>query len=47
MLLILFFYRKKTIDELSHYDLLIINADWAEESLANDMQIMFKKEYNR
>ena len=31
-----FIFIGKTIDELSHYDLLIINADWAEESLAND-----------
>lgn len=38
-----FIFIGKTIDELSHYDLLIINADWAEESLANDMQIMFKR----
>ena len=38
-----FIFVGKNINELSHYDLLIINADWAEEQLAKDLQIMFNK----
>lgn len=38
-----FIFIGKSLDELSHYDLLIINADWAEVSLANDMAIMLEK----
>ncbi len=38
-----FIFIGKSLDELSHYDLLIINADWAEVSLANDMKIMLEK----
>lgn len=33
----------KNMDELSHYDLLIINADWAEEQLAKDLKIMLDR----
>ena len=33
-----FIFIGKKMDELSHYDLLIINADWAEEQLANDLK---------
>lgn len=35
-----FIFVGKNIDELSHYDLLIINADWAEEKLAKDIRTM-------
>lgn len=35
-----FIFIGKKMDELSHYDLLIINADWAEEQLANDLKKM-------
>ena len=35
-----FIFLGKDFEELSHYDLLIINADWAEEQLAKDMKIM-------
>ena len=38
-----FIFVGKNINELSHYDLLIINADWAEEQLAKDLRIMFNK----
>lgn len=38
-----FIFIGKNIDELSHYDLLIINADWAEEKLAKDLRIMFDR----
>lgn len=38
-----FIFIGKSLDELSHYDLLIINADWTEVSLANDMAIMLEK----
>jgi len=38
-----FIFIGKNIDELSHYDLLIINVDWAEEQIAKDMRIMFDK----
>ena len=38
-----FIFIGKNIDELSHYDLLIINADWAEEQLAKDMRIMLDR----
>ena len=38
-----FIFVGKNINELSHYDLFIINADWAEEQLAKDLQIMFNK----
>ena len=38
-----FIFVGKNIDELSHYDLLIINADYAEESVANDLKIMLDK----
>ena len=31
------------MDELSHYDLLIINSDWAEEQLANDLKKMINE----
>ena len=35
-----FIFVGKSIDELSHYDLLIINADWAEEQLAKDLFLL-------
>ena len=38
-----FIFVGKKIDELSHYDLLIINADYAEESVANDLKLMLNK----
>ena len=38
-----FIFVGKSIDELSHYDLLIINADWAEEQLAKDLLLMFDR----
>ena len=38
-----FIFLGKNIEELSHYDLLIINADWAEEKLAKDMKLMLDK----
>lgn len=38
-----FIFVGKNIDELSHYDLLIINADWAEEQLVKDMKLMLEK----
>ena len=38
-----FIFLGKNINELSYYDLLIINADFAEETLAYDMKIMFDK----
>ncbi len=38
-----FIFIGKSIDELSHYDLLIINADWGEEKLAQDMKLMLNK----
>lgn len=38
-----FIFIGKKMDELSHYDLLIINADWAEEQLARDLRIMLDR----
>ena len=38
-----FIFVGKSIDELSHYDLLIINADWAEEQLAKDLKRMLDR----
>ena len=38
-----FIFLGKDIEQLSHYDLLIINADWAEEQLAKDMKLMLDK----
>lgn len=38
-----FIFIGKEFEELSHYDLLIINADWAEEQLAKDMKLMLEK----
>lgn len=38
-----FIFVGKSIDELTHYDLLIINADWAEEKLAKDIKLMFDR----
>lgn len=38
-----FIFVGKNINELSYYDLLIINADWTEEQLAKDLRIMFNK----
>ena len=38
-----FIFIGKELSELSHYDLLIINADWAEDSLAKDMKFMLEK----
>lgn len=38
-----FIFVGKKINELVHYDLLIINADWAEESLAKDLKLMLDK----
>ena len=38
-----FIFLGKDFEELSHYDLLIINADWAEEQLAKDIRIMFDR----
>ena len=38
-----FIFLGKDFVELSHYDLLIINADWAEEQLAKDMKLMLDK----
>ena len=38
-----FIFVGKSIDELSHYDLLIINADWAEEQLAKDLLLMLDR----
>ena len=38
-----FIFIGKSINELSHYDLLIINADWGEEKLAQDMKLMLNK----
>lgn len=38
-----FIFIGKGLEELSHYDLLIINADWAEEKLAKDMKLMLDK----
>lgn len=35
-----FIFIGKSIEELSHYDLLIINADWVEEQLSKEMKIM-------
>ena len=40
-----FIFVGKSLEELSHYDLLIINADWVEEQLSKDIRIMeIKKE---
>ena len=38
-----FIFIGKPIEELSHYDLLIINADWVEEQLSKDIRIMKDK----
>ncbi len=38
-----FIFIGKDFNELKKYDLLIINADWAEESLAKDMKKMLMK----
>ncbi len=38
-----FIFIGKKMDELSRYDLLIINADWAEEQLANDLKKMINE----
>ena len=38
-----FIFVGKSLDELSHYDLLIINADWVEEQLSKDIRIMKDK----
>ena len=38
-----FIFIGKSIEELSHYDLLIINADWVEEQLSKDIRIMKDK----
>ncbi len=36
-----FIFVGKNINELSYYDLLIINADWAEEQLAKVLNNFF------
>jgi len=38
-----FIFVGKKMEELSHYDLLIINADWAEEKLSKDLKFMLEK----
>ena len=38
-----FIFIGKEMEQLQKYDLLIINADYAEESVANDLRIMFDK----
>ena len=38
-----FIFLGKDFEELSHYDLLSINADWVEEQLAKDMKLMLDK----
>ena len=38
-----FIFVGKNIEQLTHYDLLIINADWAEEQIAKDMKLKKKK----
>lgn len=38
-----FIFVGKNIEQLTHYDLLIINADWAEEQIAKDMKLMLDK----
>ena len=38
-----FIFVGKDLEQLKHYDLLIINADYAEESVANDLKLMFDK----
>ena len=38
-----FIFIGKRIEDLTHYDLLIINADWAEEGLAKGMKLMLDK----
>ena len=38
-----FIFLGKDLEQLKHYDLLIINADYAEESVANVLRIMFDK----
>ena len=38
-----FIFVGKKIDELSYYDLLIINADYAEKSVAKDLKLMLDK----
>ncbi len=35
-----FIFVGKSFEELQHYDLLLINADYAEESIANDLKAM-------
>ena len=38
-----FIFIGKRLEELTNYDLLIINADWAEKELADDMKRMYDK----
>lgn len=38
-----FIFIGKKLEELDQYDLLIINADWAEEKLAKDIKLMLNK----
>ena len=38
-----FIFVGKKIEHLQHYDLLIINADYAEADVANDLKVMFNK----
>lgn len=38
-----FIFVGKSLEELSHYNLLIINADWVEEQLSKDIRIMKDK----
>ena len=38
-----FIFVGKRFEDLQHYDLLIINADYAEESVANDLKKMLDK----
>ncbi len=38
-----FIFIGKELEELLHYDLLIINADWAEKQLAKDIRTMFDR----
>ena len=38
-----FIFIGKEFKELTHYDLLIINADWCESELAKDIRVMFDK----
>ena len=38
-----FIFVGKKLEELSHYDLLIINADWAEEQVAKYLKVMMER----